>query len=197
MISALFRSWGLQPAPIRTARLKLVAITPEMLGAEGSGGAAVGKLLGGISVRDWPPEHWEPHVWTHILAQYRATPQTFGWHRYMVAVGDGERRSRLVGCLGGFPCATGDVELGYSVSEGEQRQGFGSEAACALMTWLLRRPEVHSVSAQAFETAPASIRIMQRCGMQCVGAGDQPGTVRYRRWRGDLAPAEALRATSR
>lgn len=184
MISALFRRWGLQAAPIRTARLRLVAITPEMLNAETTGKASLETLLQARAPDDWPPEHWESHVWAHILAQYRAQPATFGWHRYMLL---DETPSRLVGCLGGFPCASGDVEIGYSVADSAQRRGYGSEAACALIEWLLRRPEVRSVSAQAFETAPGSIKIMQRCGMRCVGVGDQPETVRYRRWRPGLA----------
>ncbi len=180
MISALFRRWSLQTPAIRTARLKLIAITPDMLAAEASGAKALRDILDVEVGVDWPPEHWESHVWAHILAQYRASPGTFGWHRYMVAESE---PARLVGCLGGFPCADGDVELGYSVAESAQRQGFGSEAAGALTRWFLERPEVRSVSAQAFETAPASIRIMQHCGMRCVGEGDQPGTTRYRRWR--------------
>ena len=183
MISALFKRWGLQSPPIRTSRLRLVAITPEMLSAETVGPAAVSDLVRADAARDWPPEHWESSVWVHILAQYRAAPSTFGWHRYMVADSQDEHPPKLIGCLGGFPCANGDVEMGYSVADSWQRQGFGGEAACALITWLLRRPEVRSVSAQAFETSPASIRIMQGCGMRCVGTGDHDGTVRYRRWR--------------
>ncbi len=174
----------MQAVPLRTARLRLVAITPDMLNAETLDHAALGNLLQAQIPADWPAEHWEPAVWAHILAQYRAAPGTFGWHRYMVSEG---KPGRLVGCLGGFPCADGDVEIGYSVADSAQRQGYGSEAACALMTWLLCRPEVRSVSAQAFETAPGSIKIMQRCGMSSVGAGDHPGTVRYRRWREGIA----------
>lgn len=187
MIPALLRRWGRQAQPIRTARLRLVTMSPEMLAAEAQGRVALGELLQACVPEDWPAEHWEPHVWAHILAQYKAAPGTFGWHRYMLT---DERNSRLVGCLGGFPCPNGDVEIGYSVANCEQRRGYGSEAAAALMDWLLERPEVRSVSAQAFETAPGSIKIMQRCGMRCVGVGDQPGTIRYRRWRGQaLEPA--------
>ena len=189
MISALFKRWGLQSVPLHTARLRLVAITPEMLGAETAGRAELGSLLRAQVPPDWPPEHWESHVWAHILAQYRAAPTTFGWHRYMVTE---SRPAQLVGCLGGFPCANGDVEIGYSVVDSSQRQGFGSEAAAALVSWLLRRPEVRSVSAQAFEEPPASIKIMQWCGMRPVGAGDHPGTVRYRRWRS--AETESVRS---
>lgn len=179
MISALFRRWGMQSMPLCTARLKLIAITPEMLEAETLGRAALQNLLHAQVPTDWPAEYWEPDVWAHILAQYRAAPSTFGWHRYMLTEA---QEPRILGCLGGFPCAHGDVELGYSVVNSEQRRGYATEAAGALTTWLLQRPEVRSVSAQAFETAPASIKVMERCGMRFVGVGDQVGTVRYRRW---------------
>lgn len=184
MIGGLFRRWGLQATPLRTERMQLVAITPAMLNAETVGPRALERELGSAVPKDWPPEHWEPQVWAHILAQFRAQPETFGWHRYMVSRED---RGEVVGCLGGFPCAHGDVELGYSVVDAQQRRGLGTEAVQALTAWLLRRPEVQSVSAQAFETVPGSIKVMQRCGMRPVGAGDQPGTVRYRRWRGARA----------
>ena len=183
MISGLMRRWGAQSAAIRTARLRLVAITPEMLNAETASQAAVATATRAQVPADWPPEHWEPDVWAHILAQLTSAPATFGWHRYMLSA---ERPQRLIGCLGGFPCTRGDVEIGYSVVNSAQRQGFGSEAAGALVNWLLDQPEVRSVSAQAFETAPASVKVMQRCGMQFVGSGDQPGTVRFRRVRGHV-----------
>lgn len=182
MISALFRRWGLQTAPLRTARLRLVAITPEMLEGETLGPAVLGhRIRAEVVPQDWPPELWESAVWAHMLAQLRAQPTTFGWHRYMLLE---QPAPRLIGCLGGFPSPGGDVEIGYSVVVSEQRRGYASEAAQTLVDWLLHLPQIHSVSAQAFETAPGSIKVMQRCGMRCVGAGDQPGTVRYRRWRG-------------
>ena len=181
MISALLRRLGRQAETLESARLRLVTITPEMLEAEALPAAQeLADVLQAELPAGWPPALWETAVWLHIAAQLQAQPETVGWHRYMVSV---ERPPRLIGCLGGFPCGRGDVELGYSVASDEQGKGFASEAAETLTAWLLRRPEVRSVSAQAFETSTASVRVMQRCGMVCVGAGDQPGTVRYRRWR--------------
>ena len=184
MISGLLRRWSVGVAAIRTPRLRLVAITPEMLDAELLGRVALATATRVSVPRDWPPEHWEPDVWAHILGQFTAAPKTFGWHRYMVSA---ERPQRLIGCLGGFPCPDGEAEIGYSVVASAQRQGFGSEAAAALMHWLLRQPEVHSVCAQAYETSPASVKVMQRCGMRFAGVGDHPGTVRYRISRESLA----------
>jgi len=39
------------------------------------------------------------------------------------------------------------------------------------------------VSAQTYPSLPESIKVMERCGMEFVGVGDDPGTVRYRRMR--------------
>src|SRR5579875_1689372 len=89
----------------------------------------------------------------------------------------------LVGCLGAFPCAAGDAELGYSVVGSWQRQGLATEAARALIGWLFEQGAVHSVSAQAYVTSPAAVKVMERCGMRFAGQGDEAGTVRYRRWR--------------
>lgn len=183
MIAALLRRRDKQAETLQSARLRLVTITADMLAAESEASSEkniLGELLRAEVPAAWPPSLWESPVWLHISAQLQAQPETVGWHRYMVSV---ERPPRLIGCLGGFPCGRGDVELGYSVAAEEQGKGFASEAADALTAWLLRRPEVRSVSAQAFEGSVASVRVMQRCGMVCVGAGDHAGTVRYRRWR--------------
>lgn len=179
-------SFGRQRRPetgvpaIKTARLRLVAMSPATVQAEDKGSAALGQSLGAPVSGDWPPQHWEPHVRMHILAQLSAHPETTGWHRYMLLDG---RPQVLIGSLGAFPCAAGDVEMGYSVVDSQQRRGYGTEAAQAHVSWLLLQPAVHSVSAQTYTTMPQSIKIMERCGMRLVGPGDDPGTVRYRRWR--------------
>jgi [ribosomal protein S5]-alanine N-acetyltransferase len=166
--------------PILTRRLQLVAMTSALLNAEAHDDWHLREALRARLAPDWPPEHWEPPVRAHILAQLTTQPETVGWHRYMLLV---ESKPVLVGCVGAFPCAAGDVELGYSVATSFQRRGYATEAAGGLIAWLLQQPSVHSVSAQAYETSPASVTVMQRCGMRLVGAGDEAGTVRYRRWR--------------
>ncbi len=182
MIAALLRRRDRRAAEtLQSARLRLVTMTPAMLEAEGSPETGMlADALGAEVPAGWPPPLWEPPVWQHIVAQLQAQPETTGWHRYMLSR---DQPPCLIGCLGGFPCDRGDVELGYSVAAEQQGKGFASEAANTLTAWLLRRPAVRSVSAQAFESSTASVRVMQRCGMVCVGAGDQAGTVRYRRWR--------------
>ena len=169
--------------PLETQRLRLVAVTSALIEAEAHDAWNLSEALGAQLAPDWPPEHWEPAVRAHILAQLTAQPDTVGWHRYILLLG--EVKPVLLGGLGAFPCAAGDVELGYSVVGSWQRRGIAAEAARGLIEWLFQQGAVHSVSAQAYETSPASVKVMERCGMRFVGHGDEAGTVRYRRWRQD------------
>lgn len=178
----LLRRAGLR-APrheLETARLRLVTITEALLQAEASGTGALGTALGVDVAPDWPPQRWEPAVRSHIAEQLRTRPDTAGWQRYVVLRGTQEV---LVGAVGAFPGASGDVELGYSVVGSWQRKGVATEAVGALIGWLFGQPAVRSVSAQTYVTMPESVKVMERCGLRWVGDGEEVGMVRYRRWR--------------
>ncbi len=166
---------------LTTARLRLVAITPAMLKADEAGDGSLAKILGAEVTADWPPEHWEPHVYHFIEKQYEDEPRTRGWHRYVLL--PKERGWVLAGAVGAFPKLEGDAEIGYSTIRSYQRQGYGTEAARALVDWLLTQKGVKSVSAQTYPTLPESIKVMERCGMTYVGPGEDEGTVRYQRRR--------------
>jgi RimJ/RimL family protein N-acetyltransferase len=170
-------------ADLKVGNLRLVAITPDMLAAEhGRDAAGLGGLLRAKLTEEWPPVDWEPHVYRIIQKQYDECPESFGWHRYVVLDGGWGSRT-LVGAIGGFPRAQGDVEIGYSTLPGFQRRGFATAAAQTLVGWLLTLEGVRSVSAQTYPRTAESIKVMERCGMGFVGTGDDAGTVRYRRMR--------------
>ncbi len=171
-------------ADLKAGSLRLVAITTEMLAAEhGSDAAGLGTLLRAKLTHEWPPVDWEPYVYRIIEKQYDEWPESFGWHRYVVLDGGLTRPRTLVGAIGGFPRAHGDVEIGYSTLPAFQRRGYATASAQRLVEWLLGLEGVRSVSAQAYVRVPESIKVMERCGMRLVGEGDEPGTVRYRRMR--------------
>ena len=167
-------------ADIITERLRLVAITDEMLASEAGGGVPD---LPGVTTEGWPPEHWEPHVFDYIQKQYADHPQTRGWHRYVVlrAAGAPPAEARLIGTLGASPKPDGDVEFGYSLLPEVHRRGYGTEAAKAFAAWLAHQPGVRSLSAQTYPSLTASIRVMEACGLTPAGDGDDEGTVRYRK----------------
>ncbi len=169
---------------LKAGALRLVAITPEMLTAEhNSDTVALGALLRAKLTYEWPPVDWQPHVYRYIQRQYDEWPESFGWHRYVVLVGGLGMSRTLVGAIGGFPRAHGDVEIGYSTLPAFQRRGYATASAQTLVAWLLAQDGVKSVSAQTYPRIPESIKVMERCGMSYVGEGDDPGTVRYRRMR--------------
>jgi ribosomal-protein-alanine N-acetyltransferase len=173
-----------RPAVLKAGRLRLVAMTPEMLAAEDSGNLnSLANLLGAKLTAEWPPADWEPHVYRLILTQYAERPDTLGWHRYVLLEDGLGRKRTLVGAVGGFPKANGDVEIGYSTLPEFQRRGYASAFARALVEWLLVQDGVASASAQTYPRFQESIKVMERCGMQFTGDGDDAGTVRYRRMR--------------
>jgi RimJ/RimL family protein N-acetyltransferase len=170
-------------ADLKTPRLCLVAITAPMLAAESSADGSLAKLLRAQLTPEWPPEHWEPHVFQFILKQFEDEPATLGFHRYVLLPDAHGRGRTLIGAVGGFPKPAGDVEIGYSTLPAFQRLGYGTEAAMTLVEWLLAREGVSSISAQTYPRLPESIKVMERCGMRFAGAGDDEGTIRYRRMR--------------
>ena len=177
MIGLLRRKVG----DLTTARLRLVAITPVMLRAEEAADGSLARVLGAEVTADWPPEHWEPHVYHFIEKQYEDEPRTRGWNRYVLL--PNSRGWVLIGAVGAFPKLNGDAEIGYSTIRSYQRQGYATEAAGALVEWLLTQKDVKSVSAQTYPSLMESIKVMERCGMIYVGPGEDEGTVRYQRWR--------------
>ena len=65
---------------------------------------------------------------------------------------------------GGFkgrPDADGSVEVGYSVMENYQRNGFAPEAVEALVDWAFGYREVQRVIAQTLPELRPSIRVLE------------------------------------
>jgi [ribosomal protein S5]-alanine N-acetyltransferase len=183
-VKNFFQRYSNHVNELKVGRLRLVSITPAMLAAEDAQDpefCTLGRLLVARVTQEWPPVHWEPHVFQFILKQYEARPDTVGWHRYVLLCDTSGKGRTLIGCVGGFPRPGGDVEIGYSTLPEFQRRGYATAFANTLVTWLLKQKGVVSVNAQTFARLPESIKVMERCGMVFAGEGDEPGTVRYRR----------------
>lgn len=163
---------------IVTARLCLVAITPEMVRAEQAGVGELGEMIGCGVPGSWPPIHWEPHVLDFLLKQFEEHPEQVGWHRYVgLREVDGSRT--LVGCLGAFSAAEGECEVGYGILPEWEGRGLATEGTRALIEYL-GGTGVRSVIAHTFPHLEGSVRVMEKCGMRFDGEGAEAGTVRYR-----------------
>jgi ribosomal-protein-alanine N-acetyltransferase len=166
---------------ILTARLALIAITPDALQSEQLADGSLKTITAANVPSEWPPEHWEPHVFELLLQRFSADPTEVGWHRY-IALREDDWSRRLIGTLGGFRKAETpeECEVGYSILSEFQGKGYATEATKAMIEWALAHPYLRTISAQTFPSLPKSIRVMEKCGMEFAGAGDEEGTVRYR-----------------
>ena len=169
---------------IATPRLALIAITPCSIEAEAAGAGQLAQAVSALVPETWPPEHWEPQVLQFLRDRFAADLSDVGWHRYIALREDGGTRT-LIGTVGGFRRAEnpGECEIGYSVLAEYQQHGYATEAAQAFVRWALSHASVVDIVAQTFPNLPASIRVMEKCGMTFVGSGYEEGTILYRRLR--------------
>jgi [ribosomal protein S5]-alanine N-acetyltransferase len=166
---------------IVTSRLTLIAITPEMMLSEKNGDGRLGELIQCVVPANWPHKDWEPHVFDFLLRQFAVYPEQLGWPRYVSFVPPGGERT-LIGTLGAFAKAERpeECEVGYGILAPYEGQGFATEGVRALIDFLRGKEWLSSVIAHTYPSIPASIRVMEKCGMVFDGEGEEAGTIRYR-----------------
>ncbi len=161
--------------------MELVAGTIELARAEINDLAVFARLLGIPKPVIWPPPLNDENSQRYFLASLeQAGPGDAGWNLWFCI----RREPReLVGSAGfkGSP-KDGVVEIGYSMLEAQQRNGYCTEAARALIRWAFGHPEVKMVIAHTLPDLRPSIRVMEKCGFVFAGHGpleDGIETVRY------------------
>ena len=172
----------LQLPEILTSRLILIPITPETVLVEQAADGdytRFGETIGCSIHAEWPPEHWEPHVFDFFLKQFRDHPDQIGWGRY-VALPDNART--LIGTLGAFSKTDepSTCEIGYGILPSFEGKGFATEGTQAIIDLLRRDGRVQNVIAHTFPALRRSLRVMEKCGLTFDGRGEEEGTVRYR-----------------
>jgi RimJ/RimL family protein N-acetyltransferase len=169
---------------LKTARLRLVAASAQLLRSELAGREAFGIELGATVPLSWPPPLYERQNIQWALDQLLREPSSQGWLTWFW-VRNTEAKPLVLG-LGGFkgkPGPSGVVEIGYNVLSDFQRQGFATEAVSALVEWALSHPEVAKVVAETLPQLPASVRVLRKCGFEFVGNGSDIEVLRFERKR--------------
>jgi [ribosomal protein S5]-alanine N-acetyltransferase len=167
---------------ISTARLELVAVTPESVLSEQVGDGRLGEILGCRVTAEWPPADWEPHVLEWLLKKFEEDPKSVGWGRYVLLRED-EALPVLIGTVGAFH-PTEDPrssEIGYGILPEFRLRGYALEATLALIAWIEATGEVDRIIAHTYPELAGSIRIMERCGLVFEGPGVEERTIRYGR----------------
>ena len=170
-----------QVSNISTARLELVAITPETMLSEQAADGRLGELLRCRVTGEWPHADWEPHVFELLLSTFAEHPEEIGWHRYILLRSGDDGKPVLIGSTGGFrwPADRRAAEIGYAIIPEFRLRGYAIESAQAMMAWIEGTGEVDHIFAHTFPELAGSIRILERCGFAFEGPGAEPGTARY------------------
>jgi len=174
---------------IRTPRLDLIPNSTASLRACLDGRDALAAALGTRVPETWPPDLLDPPALRFVLERLEQAPAEAEWWMYFVVLRVEGRRGILVGSAGykGPPAPDGTVEIGYSIVGDRRRKGYASEAVRALLERAFAFPEVRRVIAETLPELVPSIGVLEKCGFAPVGAGSDPGSVRYALRRAEFA----------
>ncbi len=166
---------------LMTKRLKLVAGTLELAQAEIHDVSAFARMLEVPTPQVWPPPLNDEHSQRYFLESLQKTgPDDAGWNLWFCLL---REPRHLVGSAGFKGCPRdGIVEIGYSMLEAHQGNGYCTEAARALIGWAFAHPEIKMVIAHTLPGLKPSIRVIEKCGFVFVGDGpneDDMPTIRY------------------
>ena len=157
-----------------TERLELVSITLPFVEAVMAGDRGRAEDLCGAAIpAAWPGPDLIARAFHPSLEAIRADPVCRLWGDSLMIARGGPRR--VVGSVifHGRP-GDGVAEIGYGVDDVEQRQGYASEATRACVDWALTQDGIAAVAAVTFPWHVASLRVIQRAGMERAGSREHP-----------------------
>lgn len=171
-----------------TARLDMIASSVDHLCAEQEAYEDLGAMLGVEVPEGWPPGEYDQAAITFLLEwMAQGGPEAEGWYGWYAILraepgAEGATRGVLVGSTGYFgpPDPDGVVQIGYSVVESYRGRGLATEMVAGMTARALAMPGVTSIVAETDEQNIASCKVLERNGFERVGAGRDPGHVRYR-----------------
>lgn len=165
---------------IRTARLKLILGTVELLSAELEGTGAFRQKLGVAVPQTWPPDLYDRPAQEFMVNYLKENKDAAGWGTWYLVLRNANPET-LIGICGykGKPATDGTVEIGYSVLAEYQGKGFATEAVGALVDRAFSYPEVTRVIAETYPELFPSIRVLEKNGFVLIGDGSEPDGIRY------------------
>lgn len=171
---------------LRTRRLDLVAATLRHIEAELDDPRALERLLGASIPPGWPPGEYDRHALEFFRDRLReggdADVGWYGW--YAITREPAGERATVVAAAGYLgPPSAGSVEIGYSVIPEARGRGYATELVEALVLHAFEHPQVRRVIAHTADSNVASARVLLSLGFTRAGAGEEPGSVEYRRER--------------
>ena len=92
-------------------------------------------------------------------------PDHYLWYANWQIILKSENKAIGSACFKYKPNEYGQVEIGYGINSNYRNHGYMTETVMALSKWALRQPNVNSVIAETYKDNVASIRVLEKCGM--------------------------------
>jgi len=166
-----------------TDRLDLVATTLDHILAELDSPESFASMLNAEIGPGWPPGEYDRGAQEFFRDRLiEGGEKVVGWYGWYAIRRAHEDRSAAVVAAGGFfgpPAETGVVEIGYSVVELFQKQGYATEIVQALVDIAFSSPQVQSVVARTTPENHASLSVLEHAGFHQVGSIDGEGNIRF------------------
>ncbi len=161
-----------------TERLFLFGGTEASLVAELQNRRVLAEVLGIAVPANWPPPLYDQPAMEFTLKYLKENPDAKNWIFWYIVL---KHNFLAIGITGykGKPSADGTVEVGYSICEQFQRNGYASEAVGALIKHAFSHEEVQKVIAETLPDLLPSIKVMEKNGLRFVGQGSEEGVNRY------------------
>ncbi|MBF8964855.1 GNAT family N-acetyltransferase [Pontibacter sp. FD36] len=157
--------------PIHTERLVLIPFTLAAARALYSGDNGVLTYLGLQITPLWPDQE-SMDTLPKIIKRLEQLPEPTGFESWMIVL---KHNATVIGDAGfkGGPNQDGAVDIGYSIIAQEQQKGYGLETARGLVDWAFQQNGVKAVTASCLLENTASIRILEKLGMQELVRDDE------------------------
>jgi [ribosomal protein S5]-alanine N-acetyltransferase len=165
-----------------SSRLRLATMSVCALQSELTKDGRLGTILNAEVPGEWPPEHWEPHVFELLLGMFEGNHEQPRLCRYVLLPRE-NYLPLLIGVVNGFLWRErpGEIEIGYSILSAFQRNGYGYEATERFVQFLSEDWPHLGLMAQTYPHLTGSVRILERLGFQPDGPGQEEGVVVFRR----------------
>ena len=159
---------------LRTERLTLVALTPELARAAMEDRASLERMLGAHVPEAWPGADFATILPRIARGIERTSPET---EPTRLIIHSAVRT--LIGETGfhGPPDGSGTVEVGYSIVLTYRGRGFASEATRVLIERAFERSGIRRITARCLNDNVASLKILEKLGMRHVSSAGE--TLRF------------------
>jgi RimJ/RimL family protein N-acetyltransferase len=167
---------------IQSMRLELIPITEETCIADMTSSELLGRHLHARIPESWPPALMTPETYGQFLTLLKNPEGSRLIAFYWVTRGneDGEYRT-LIGS-GGFVLDDGGIpEIGYSVLDEFQHQGYATEAVHAMIEWISLTCQVPLIRASTYPNLPGSVRVLEKNAFHQVGGATEEGIITFER----------------